>query len=123
MTPEEVFESRMGSCHDQVVFELAVLKALKYSPKALFFIEYNEGDNVGGQTHSFVYYRRGTKFYWFENAWGDQAGIHGPYKNVTEIKNDIISKHDTKKYKKLQFASFKGKEGMTLDELVKACLK
>lgn len=123
MTPEEVFESRMGSCHDQVVFELAVLKALKYSPKALFFIEYNDGDNVGGQTHSFVYYRRGTKFYWFENAWGGQAGIHGPYKNVKELKNDIISKHDTKKYKKLQFASFKGKEGMTLDELVKACLK
>ena len=123
MTPEEVFESRMGSCHDQVVFELAVLKALKYSPKALFFIEYNEGDNVGGQTHSFVYYRRGTKFYWFENAWGGQAGIHGPYKNVKELKNDIISKHDTKKYKKLQFASFKGKEGMSLDELVKACLK
>lgn len=123
MTPEEVFESRMGSCHDQVVFELAVLKALKYSPKALFFIEYNDGDNVGGQTHSFVYYRRGTKFYWFENAWGGQAGIHGPYKNVKELKNDIISKHDTKKYKKLQFASFKGKEGMTLAELVKACLK
>lgn len=123
MTPEEVFESRMGSCHDQVVFELAVLKALKYSPKALFFIEYNEGDNVGGQTHSFVYYRRGTKFYWFENAWGGQAGIHGPYKNVKELKNDIISKHDTKKYKKLQFASFKGKEGMTLAELVEACLK
>lgn len=123
MTPEEVFESRRGSCHDQVVFELAVLKALKYSPKTLFFIEYNDGETVGGQTHSLVYYRRGNNFFWFENAWGDQAGIHGPYKNVTEIKNDIISKHDTKKYKKLQFASFKGKEGMTLDELVKACLK
>ena len=40
-----------------------------------------------------------------------------------ELKNDIISKHDTKKYKKLEFSSFRGKAGMTLDELVKACLK
>ena len=40
MPPEEVYNSKKGSCHDQVMFELYCLRQMKKNPKALFIIEY-----------------------------------------------------------------------------------
>ena len=66
MTPDEVYESKKGSCHDQVMFELSVLRKMGYKPKALFIIEYNEsGDGRDNETHSLVYYEKNNKIYWF----------------------------------------------------------
>ena len=125
MSPDEVYEQKRGSCHDQVMFELHCLRKMKMQPKALFIIEYNEGgkgtDNV---THSLVYYTDKNKICWFENAWGGQEGIH-KFNSLTELKNKLKYLHDNgkfgnnSKYPLLEITSFKShKPGESLQELV-----
>lgn len=119
---KEVFESGSGSCHDQVMFELAELKGIGYSPKALFFMEYKEGQ--GGITHSFVYYVHNNKYYWFENAWNDYRGIH-EFDSLKDIKENIKHMHENhkfgniKQYPNLYISNFGyHKPGETLQEFV-----
>ena len=64
-----------GSCHDQVFYELEALKLLGLDPKAKFIMAVDK-DNIGGETHSFVYWLEDGKAFWFENAWEDFQGIH-----------------------------------------------
>ena len=33
------------------------------------------------------------EYYWFENAWESQSGIHGPYSNIGELKADVFLKY------------------------------
>ena len=126
MSAQDVLMLKKGSCHDQVVLECELLKQLGLSPHKLFFIEYNDESNVGGNTHTLVYYVRGNNFYWFENAWKTEKGIHGPYKNISELKKDIINIHNKENstYDKLKFALCPNDipEGITLDEYVKKCI-
>ena len=60
-SPEEVFTSKSGSCHDQVMFEMYCLRKMGLTPKAEFFIEYHPHKTQGGMTHSFVYYKKENK--------------------------------------------------------------
>ena len=126
MSHDEVKEKGYGSCHDQVMFELKELSP--YHPKAMFLIEYNPATNQGGETHSFVYYKKGDKFYWFENAWGSYVGIH-PFNSVSDIKKFIRDSHNNgklgnvKKFPNIEITSFKShKPGETLGEFVDKCL-
>ena len=126
--PDEVYNSKSGSCHDQVMFELYHLRKMKLHPKALFFIEYHPDKSNGGITHSFVYYQYKGKFYWFENAWGEMEGIH-QFDSVKEIKDKIRLLHDQRKFgnsiqfPKLKFANFgKHTPGESLSELVSKIL-
>lgn len=129
MSAEEVYEKKKGSCHDQVVFELKVLRSMHLNPKAVFLIEYNENsDGRDAMTHSFVYYNMNNKVYWFENAWGDYKGIH-EYDSVKNMKNDIKRMHKSgkwgnfKKYPEIEITSFgKHESGETLQELVNKCV-
>lgn len=73
-SPREVMESKHGCCHDQVIFELDVLRTLGYKPRAYFAIEFN--DTQGGETHSYVIVEDHGKMYWLENAWGRYAGLN-----------------------------------------------
>lgn len=126
---EEVYHSKKGSCHDQVMFELHELSAMGYIPHAMFLIEYREGSNQGGMTHSFVYYRDKTgQVYWFENAWTPNAGIH-KFNSIHDIKRYFKNAYKNKKfgnYNKfgnLKFSSFgKHKPGESLDTFVRICL-
>lgn len=126
---EEVYLSKKGSCHDQVMFELHELSAMGYIPHAAFLIEYKKGSNQGGMTHSFVYYRDKTgQVYWFENAWTPNAGIH-KFDSLHAIKKYFKNAYKNKKfgdYNKfgnLEFSSFgKHKPGESLDTFVKICL-
>lgn len=129
MSPEDVYHSKKGSCHDQVMFELYCLQKLKLHPKALFLIEYNDtGRGNSNVTHSLVYYKKNNKIYWFENAWGGQEGIH-EFNSLDELKEKITDLHNSGKfgnaciYPDLEFRSFKThKPGETLQELVNKCL-
>lgn len=128
MTPEEVFENRNGSCHDQTLFEKYIISGMGYKCGTIFFIEYNEKENAGGQTHTFLYYHDKDKIYWFENAWGDMSGINGPYKDIKELKKSILNIHEKqssfKKYPKLEFSAIpKIEYGIDLKEFVNACLE
>ena len=129
MSPEEVYKEKKGSCHDQVMFEMHCLRKMKYSPKSIFLIEYNDtGEGRDNVTHSFVYYERNNKVYWFENAWGGQEGIH-EFKSLKDIKEKISKLHEDgkfgnyKKYPKIEFTSFKShKPGESLQQLVDIAL-
>lgn len=94
----EVLKTKSGSCHDQVMFELVELRKMGLNPKAEFLIEYKLKD-VGGQTHSFVYFNKDNKTFWFENAMATQEGVH-EFNNLSEIKDKMISLHDSEKIRR-----------------------
>ena len=75
MSPEQVFRTESGSCHDQVMFEYDELSKQGVDPRAKFLIAVGD-DGGGGETHSFVYYSEDSTMFWFEQAWQDYAGIH-----------------------------------------------
>ena len=75
MAPVEVVVVHAGSCHDQVMLEYDELEREGLSPFAKFIMAVDK-DNIGGETHSFVYWIENGKAYWIENAWEDYRGIH-----------------------------------------------
>ena len=89
-SPEEVFLTKSGSCHDQVMFEIAELKNIGVKPIAKFLMAVDK-DNIGGETHSFVYWVLPRSAYWVENAWSDFRGLH-MYKTEDELVVDVIEK-------------------------------
>ena len=124
MAPEEVMQQKKGSCHDQVMFELEIFKQMGIPHGTIFFIEYNEGEMQGGRTHSLVYFLKGGKYYWFENAWGGHEGIHGPFRSLNDLKNQLYKENKKgSNYKELEFSSLgEVKPGMDLSEFVSVCL-
>ena len=125
---EEVFTSKSGSCHDQVMFEMYCLRKMGLKPKAEFFIEYHPHKTQGGMTHSFVYYKKDGKVCWFEHAWGGMEGIH-VFKSLGTIKKYIREKHkrgDFGNYNEYPMLEFKNmgshKPGETLGEFVNKSL-
>lgn len=124
MTPREVLKEKKGSCHDQVVFEMAALKALNYSPTAYFVLEHDNKPNnsQGGETHSYVVVKDNGRLYWLENAWEQYAGVN-------EITNPkfIRQAHkerawgDSNKFKELEVVRFAGQPGDSLQQLVDHC--
>lgn len=127
-SPEEVFTSKSGSCHDQVMFEMYCLRKMGLTPKAEFFIEYHPHKSQGGMTHSFVYYKKDGKVCWFEHAWGGMEGIH-VFKSLGTIKKYIREKHkrgDFGNYNEYPMLEFKNmgshKPGETLGEFVNKSL-
>lgn len=127
-SPQETLKKHKGSCHDQVLLSFMLLEELKIKPTIHFFISYKEGEEAGGDTHTFITYEEKNQVCWFETAWGDMEGIH-KYPNMKALKEDIKAHHDKtpmgKKYPELEFAVVprsKLEYGMSLDELVQACL-
>lgn len=127
-SPGEVFTSKSGSCHDQVMFEMYFLRKMGLFPKAKFFIEYHPHKTQGGMTHSFVYYKKDGKTCWFEHAWGGMEGIH-VFKSLGTIKKYIREKHkrgdfgNHNEYPMLEFKSMGShKPGETLGEFVNKSL-
>lgn len=125
MTADEVFDKKKGSCHDQVNFEVEFFKKfnLKYGKE--FLIEYNEGESSGGRTHSFIWFTTKGKYYWFENAWNGEQGIHGPYDSIIDIKKEVKEKMlKNSRFNNVEFSSVKNvKPGMSLGEFVTSCLE
>ena len=125
MTAQEVYASKKGSCHDQVQFEDYFFRKFKLKYGKLFSIEYNDGEESGGRTHSFIWYIDNNKYYWFENSWKTYSGINGPYESLSDLKKDFIEKDlkESNKYSKIMIRTVKNiKPGMTLNEYVNNCL-
>lgn len=130
MSPDQVEKTKSGSCHDQVVYEMDRLRKMGYKPKAKFLMEFDD-NGQGGMTHSFVYFKKGKKTYWVENAWSERAGVT-PYNSIADIKKTIRNAHKSgefgnkKRYKNLAFTDFddrKHKTGETLQQLVDKCFR
>ena len=125
MSAQEVYEKKYGSCHDFVQFEDYFFKKFDFKYGKVFAIEYTSGKKSGGRTHSFIWFIKKDKYYWFEYAWPSHKGINGPYDSLNELKNDFKDKMlKESNFEDVEFSAVKGiKVGMTLDEYVKACLK
>lgn len=118
---EEVFDSKTGSCHDQVMYELNELRKLGYKNVQVWFIMECTDQGQGGETHSAVTYEKDGKTYYFENAWSKNAGIHELKDSVEKLfywyhKNGKWG--NIKEYENIGVSRFNGKPGMSLQDLV-----
>lgn len=89
LLPKEVFQYRTGTCFDQTIFEQYIFKRdfPSYQTRMIFIAAFERGEEA--DTHTFLVYRTKEGWFWFENAFKDKKGIHGPYTNVIEIVNDV----------------------------------
>lgn len=125
LSPEEVEEYGYGDCHDQANYIHSKLSTKDISNGRLFVIEYNDLNSPGGKTHTAAYYKHNGKYYWIENAWYGQTGIHGPYNSIFNLKIAIANAWIWGNYKNLYIGSVnnsKIKNGMNLNDYVNACL-
>lgn len=95
-SPEETFSDLKGNCHDQSLFASYMLKKMKNVTHVgqMFLIEF-KGERIehAGNTHTLTYFFRNGSFYWFENSWKEESGIHGPYGfTLLEMMNDVRKK-------------------------------
>ena len=72
---EEVLESKIGTCWDQVELERLWFETNGYIVHTFFmWFEVNRENNY--PTHTFLIYESNNKYYWFENAFESERGIH-----------------------------------------------
>ena len=121
----ETYYHNKGNCHDQSLFSTSLFHSLGIITGQLFFIEYRNGEEIGGNTHTLTWYRdkdNTQKYYWFETAWETQAGIHGPYSSIDNMKKDIHDKWKNefgKKWDDIDFSDTSNyRLGMSLDQYV-----
>lgn len=124
-SPSQVWKKKLGNCHDQSLYALNSLRQFGLEVGQLFFIELNEGEEVGGNAHTLTWYKKDDKYFWFEHSWENYRGIHGPYESLEELKADVYKswkKDDdinSKKYGKIEFFDKPHYEiGMTLGEYI-----
>lgn len=125
LSPEEVEKYGYGDCHDQANYIHNKLSNKNISNRRLFVIEYNDLNSPGGKTHTAAYYKQNGKYYWIENAWYGQTGIHGPYNSIFDLKIAIANVWVWGNYKNLYVGSVnssKIKNGINLNDYVNACL-
>ena len=125
LSPEEVEKYGYGDCHDQANYIHSKLSTKDISNGRLFVIEYNDLNSPAGKTHTAAYYKQNGKYYWIENAWYEQTGIHGPYSNIFNLKIAIANAWVWGNYKNLYVGpvnSSKIKYGMNLNDYANACL-
>lgn len=98
-SPEDVYKTKKGNCHDQSLFSSLLLHSLNFICGQLFFVEGEVfvTDIPYGNGHTLTWYRIDTpnedfkySFYWLETAWEDQLGIHGPYNDMDGLKHAVI---------------------------------
>lgn len=129
-TDVELLKTRSGSCHDQVFFAYPRLRQMGVNPQILYFVEYKEGENTGGMTHTLIYWKNehDDGVTWFENSWRGQQGIH-KFNSLNALKEYIEDLHDnmpsSSKFPDLYFKAApysRFRAGMTLQELVESIM-
>jgi len=90
-TPEQLLNSARGVCWDQTELEREWFLKKEYEPK-VYFLMFAKEDVNSLPTHTFLVYKKDNKFYWFENSFGSQKGIH-EYNDLDALINDVKSKH------------------------------
>ena len=88
---EEVLESNIGTCWDQVELERDWFSNHNYIFKTLF-LGFNVDYENTYPTHTFLLYENDNKWYWFENAWEDERGIH-EFNSFNDALNHVKDQH------------------------------
>ena len=121
-SPEETIEKLSGDCHDQAELAYRCLMKLGYQVGKVFMVEYYDYEKPGGRTHTLTYFLSNNNYYWFENAWGNKAGIHKlKGKQFVEILKPVFESWDwSGKCDKLYWTPFRAnpKYGCDLGEYV-----
>lgn len=74
-TGEQVLNTKVGTCWDQVELERLWFENNNYEIKTIFiWFEVDYENNY--PTHSFLLYKNNNKWYWFENSFESCRGIH-----------------------------------------------
>lgn len=90
-TGKNVSKTLVGTCWEQVEFERKWFTENNIKVKTFFLIyEINEKNNY--PTHTILTYEKNNKYYWFENAFDIQRGIH-EYNSVNELIIDVKNKY------------------------------
>lgn len=96
-TPKDTYESKSGICHDQALFNVFMLHMLTPVTGRIFFVECKDDiDHRDGNGHTLAYYGLDPTdnlewdYYWFETAWDNHIGIHGPYDSIHDLKDAIV---------------------------------
>ena len=72
---EELIESKVGTCWDQVELERLWFEKNNYKYKTIFiWFEVNRESDL--PTHTFLIYEKDNKYYWFEHSFETYKGIH-----------------------------------------------
>lgn len=127
---DEVYKDLKGDCHDQAEFEHVIMTKMGIPHGRFFLIAYSDNskpwyEQQCGATHTALWYKTDRGYFWFENAWHDNKGIHGPYNTERRVMNDILSEfkksNSRTKYKYAYICNLKNvKPGMDLNEYVMA---
>lgn len=72
---DDILKTKVGNCWDQAEFEREWFEEHNYEYKTIYeqvMVDYNNPY----PTHTFLIYKKNDKWYWFENAWESEKGIH-----------------------------------------------
>lgn len=89
-TGEQVLNTKVGTCWDQVELERLWFEKNHFEIKTIF-IWFEVDYKNDFPTHTFLLYKKGNKWYWFENAFESYRGIH-EFNTVKEAVEYVISK-------------------------------
>ncbi|MDD2434828.1 MAG: hypothetical protein PHO63_01085 [Bacilli bacterium] len=123
-SPDELQESRIGVCWDQVELERYYFNNSGIDVKTYYMVYY---DNAKCPTHTFLTYKLDHKVYWFEHSWDRHKGIH-EYNNLKELLVDVRKKFIVDQlsedicYDNLYIYEYtKPRYGMSVEEYCKHC--
>lgn len=87
-TPKEVIQNKIGVCWDQVELERECFKKSPYLAQTYALVYY---DNQSCPMHTFLVYKKGNQYYWFEHAFKKYKGIHA-YPTLENLLFSVRSK-------------------------------
>lgn len=89
--PEDLVESGLGVCWDSAELEREWFSKHGYEAKVYFMWFKKEEDN-DLPTHTFLVYKQGEKYYWFEHSASANRGIH-EYDSLDALLAEAKSEH------------------------------
>ena len=122
LLPSQVFEHHIGNCNDQTVFEneMFTLHLPQYEHKMISILQYPK------YRHTFLVFRKGHLWFWFEHSFSAHQGIWGPFVSLASIVESVYqymeSSHKSNHgydYYVLDPEKFKNR--LTAEQFVAAC--
>ena len=87
---DDILSTKVGNCFDQVELERDWFN--KHNYKFNIYFQRIEVDYTNPYPmHTFLVYENNNKYYWFENAWSDNKGIH-EFDNLEDLFKDVYDK-------------------------------
>lgn len=87
-SPNELKESKVGLCIDQVELERELIGKLGLDLRTYYIVYADLNNEI---SHAFLVYKDNDKYYWFENAWYKYKGVH-EYDSQNELLGDVGKK-------------------------------